>query len=110
MEVVIGVHVLYYLNEDNPFNDFTKNAEDGHWPVIFGFKGVIFLKKRNYFCHFVKRRKCCLLDRKVDDVCDCWQDVLNHELEDVGVNIVSSTGFAVLKPQDDLPYSVWMDK
>ena len=91
MEEAVAVHVLYNLEEDGPFYNFAKDAEDCYRSVILGFKWIFFLMKRNNLGKLVERRKNCRLDRNVDNMGDCWQDVVHHELDDVGINVIHPT-------------------
>ena len=97
MEEVIAVHVLNYLKEDDPLNDFTEDTKYCNRPIVLGQQRIIFLEKRNNFGFLVQRRKVCLLNRKVDNMSDYWQDIIYHEFDDVGVNSVNSRRFAFLK-------------
>ena len=44
MEQLILVHVLNYLDENGPFNDFAQYTEDCNRSVVFRLQGVSFLQ------------------------------------------------------------------
>ena len=108
MEEIVAVHILHNLDENYSLNDFTEDAKDGYRPLILWQKMVIFLEQRDNLSQFVEIWKGGLLYREVYNVSNCWQNVINHELDNISINIVNPTGLAVLQPQYYLPYSIWM--
>ena len=51
---VISVHVLNYLKENHPLNDFAEDAEDCHRPVVLCQKRIIFLEERDNLCYLAE--------------------------------------------------------
>ena len=83
MEVLHGDHIVTNLYKYDYINYyFTEDWKDCHWAVVLCFQ------KRNDFSNFVLTRKFGFLDGDIHDVGDCWQNVVNHELEHIFVNIV----------------------
>ena len=96
MEEIIAVHIINNLEEDDSFNDFTEDAKYCHRPIILGQKRIIFLVKRNDFGYLVQRWKGSLLDGKVNNMSNCWQDVIHHKFDDVSINSVNPIRLAIL--------------
>ena len=92
---VISIHVLNYLKENCPLNDFAEDAEYCHRSVILCQKRIIFFKERDNLCYLVLGRKYSLLDGQVHNVSDSWKNIFNYEFDGVSVNSINSTRLAV---------------
>ena len=54
--------------ENNPFQYFGENQNDGKWSVIFGVQKIIFLVKRDDLGSLPGSRKDLAGNRQIDDV------------------------------------------
>ena len=59
--------------------------------IVLRFQGIILFEKRYNLSYFIHGMKYCLLYGEVDNMGDSWQDVINHKLYNLSINIINPT-------------------